>query len=417
MRVAGLVLRSSAPRSAVAAMRRRAGSAEAAGPVRRGALSRSRRIRDAERQRVGAVARRAARRRSSDRSARAARSPAGARAVRAARRDAAVSLSRRDGRRFVHVQRRRGRCPCTCSRDPAVFLVVPTGLTPRRAMRGVSPAGRRTAGADDRSATSAGTAARSSRSGCTCRARSCSTTPAPTSSGATSSSGSSRSPTRLKGEPLELAGTHGTESILYTTLLLFGSTVVAAAATFAAVLWWVARRGRDRRKWRSRDHDRRPDAPTAPRCCDADAAAGCRLERGAVQVVCGCRPRLDLPPPLVREATPADRELAPRTSSAASSAGGSWSPTASRFRWTRPICWSPRPRAASPARWPGAARRIAARRRAGDRSDVAARGRRRVSAGRSRTHRAPPVAAARGVITSRTTTSRRCISINAGVIG
>ena len=29
-----------------------------------------------------------------------------------------------------------------------------------------------------------------------------------------------------------------------------------------------------------------------------------------LQVVCGCRARLELPPPLVREATPADRELA-----------------------------------------------------------------------------------------------------------
>ena len=29
-----------------------------------------------------------------------------------------------------------------------------------------------------------------------------------------------------------------------------------------------------------------------------------------LQVVCGCRPRVDLAPPLVREATPADRELA-----------------------------------------------------------------------------------------------------------
>jgi len=29
-----------------------------------------------------------------------------------------------------------------------------------------------------------------------------------------------------------------------------------------------------------------------------------------IQVVCGCRPRVDLSPPLVREATPADRGLA-----------------------------------------------------------------------------------------------------------
>ena len=49
---------------------------------------------------------------------------------------------------------------------------------------------------------------------------------------------------RLKGEPLELQAHIATESILYTTLLLFGATVVAAAATFGAVVWWVARRGR-----------------------------------------------------------------------------------------------------------------------------------------------------------------------------
>ena len=49
---------------------------------------------------------------------------------------------------------------------------------------------------------------------------------------------------RLKGEPLELQAHIATESILYTTLLLFGATVVAAAATFGGVVWWIARRGR-----------------------------------------------------------------------------------------------------------------------------------------------------------------------------
>jgi len=49
---------------------------------------------------------------------------------------------------------------------------------------------------------------------------------------------------RLRGEPLELRVQMAPESILYTTLLLFGSTIVAAAAAFAGVLWWVARRGR-----------------------------------------------------------------------------------------------------------------------------------------------------------------------------
>jgi hypothetical protein len=49
---------------------------------------------------------------------------------------------------------------------------------------------------------------------------------------------------RLHNEPLDFRVQMAPESILYTTLLLFGSTIVAAAAAFAAVLWWVARRGR-----------------------------------------------------------------------------------------------------------------------------------------------------------------------------
>ena len=49
---------------------------------------------------------------------------------------------------------------------------------------------------------------------------------------------------RLAGEPLHLEAHIATESILQQTLLLFGSTIVAAAATFAGVIWWVWRRGR-----------------------------------------------------------------------------------------------------------------------------------------------------------------------------
>ena len=49
---------------------------------------------------------------------------------------------------------------------------------------------------------------------------------------------------RLKGAPLDLQVQLEPESILYTTVLLFGSTVVAAAVTFALLIWWVARRGR-----------------------------------------------------------------------------------------------------------------------------------------------------------------------------
>lgn len=52
--------------------------------------------------------------------------------------------------------------------------------------------------------------------------------------------------TRLRGEPIDLRVQMAPESILYTTLLLFGSTIVAAAAAFAVILWWVARRGRGR---------------------------------------------------------------------------------------------------------------------------------------------------------------------------
>ena len=35
------------------------------------------------------------------------------------------------------------------------------------------------------------------------------------------------------------------ESILYSTLILFGGTAVAALAAMALVIWWVARSGRD----------------------------------------------------------------------------------------------------------------------------------------------------------------------------
>jgi hypothetical protein len=49
---------------------------------------------------------------------------------------------------------------------------------------------------------------------------------------------------RLKGAPLDMQVQLEPESILYTTLLLFGSTVVAAAIAFALLIWWVARRGR-----------------------------------------------------------------------------------------------------------------------------------------------------------------------------
>jgi len=49
---------------------------------------------------------------------------------------------------------------------------------------------------------------------------------------------------RRNGDPLDIRVQMAPESILYTTLLLFGATIVAAAATFGAVVWWIARRGR-----------------------------------------------------------------------------------------------------------------------------------------------------------------------------
>jgi hypothetical protein len=50
---------------------------------------------------------------------------------------------------------------------------------------------------------------------------------------------------RLAGTPLDVQVHVETESILLTTLMLFGATIVAAVATFALVIWWIARRGRD----------------------------------------------------------------------------------------------------------------------------------------------------------------------------
>jgi hypothetical protein len=49
---------------------------------------------------------------------------------------------------------------------------------------------------------------------------------------------------RLRGEPLDLRVQMAPESILQNTLLLFGSTVVAAVAVFAGAIWWLARFGR-----------------------------------------------------------------------------------------------------------------------------------------------------------------------------
>ena len=49
---------------------------------------------------------------------------------------------------------------------------------------------------------------------------------------------------RLAGRTLNIAVDLAPESILYTTLILFGSSLAAAAAALALIIWWVARRGR-----------------------------------------------------------------------------------------------------------------------------------------------------------------------------
>jgi hypothetical protein len=49
---------------------------------------------------------------------------------------------------------------------------------------------------------------------------------------------------RLEGRPVEIQVQMEAQSILSSTLVLFGSMVLAAAATFVLVIWWVARRGR-----------------------------------------------------------------------------------------------------------------------------------------------------------------------------
>lgn len=49
---------------------------------------------------------------------------------------------------------------------------------------------------------------------------------------------------RLRGEPLELQVQMESKSILYSTLLLFGATIVAAALAFAIVIYLIVRKGR-----------------------------------------------------------------------------------------------------------------------------------------------------------------------------
>ncbi len=50
---------------------------------------------------------------------------------------------------------------------------------------------------------------------------------------------------RLKSVPVDVEVNMEPDSILYTTLLLFGSTILLAAVAFGVVIWRVARHGRE----------------------------------------------------------------------------------------------------------------------------------------------------------------------------
>ena len=47
---------------------------------------------------------------------------------------------------------------------------------------------------------------------------------------------------RLRGTPILIEARMDPQSILYTTLLLFGATFLAVAVVFVGVIWWVMRR-------------------------------------------------------------------------------------------------------------------------------------------------------------------------------
>jgi len=50
---------------------------------------------------------------------------------------------------------------------------------------------------------------------------------------------------RLAGRLVDMEVHIESESILYNTLLLFGFTIVVAAVSLALIVWWIARRGRE----------------------------------------------------------------------------------------------------------------------------------------------------------------------------
>jgi len=49
---------------------------------------------------------------------------------------------------------------------------------------------------------------------------------------------------RLKGEPVHIEARMDQESILYSTLTLFGLMALLVAMTFTVIVWWVVRKGR-----------------------------------------------------------------------------------------------------------------------------------------------------------------------------
>ena len=108
-----------------------------------------------------------------------------------------------------------------------------------------------------------------------------------------------------------------TQSILYRTLWLFAATFLAVAVAFAITIWWILRRGKTppragsasgRSVTMSPGSDRFGAKPAVLRC--ARCGKFVDWDDAQVQVVCACKPRIDLPPVLVREATEADRRAA-----------------------------------------------------------------------------------------------------------
>ena len=85
-----------------------------------------------------------------------------------------------------------------------------------------------------------GRATRSSRSACTCRAKSCRTTRRRRIERGNILEWEQPLSERLAGRTLNIAVDLEPESILYTTLMLFGASIVAAAAALALVIWWIA---------------------------------------------------------------------------------------------------------------------------------------------------------------------------------